>query len=75
LTLFPVKHTSVLDRVVVDITSSRFPARAGLTALGAGLTTLDRNVAENLRSLPREGPRQGQRAYGCSKVDRLLRTP
>jgi hypothetical protein len=59
---FPVKHTSALDRAVVDITSSRFPARAGLTALGGGLTALDRNVAENLRSLPREGPRQGQRA-------------
>jgi hypothetical protein len=50
LTLFLVKHTSALDRAVVDITSSRFPAQAGLT-------TLDRNVAENLRSLPREGPR------------------
>jgi hypothetical protein len=55
LTLFLVKHTSALDRAVVDITSSRFPARAGLTAL-------DRNVTENLRSLPQEGPRQGQRA-------------
>jgi hypothetical protein len=37
-------------------------AWAGLTALGGSLTALDRNVAENLRSLPREGPRQGQRA-------------
>jgi hypothetical protein len=52
----PVKHTSALDHAVVDITSSWFPAQAGLTTLGAGLTALDRNIAENLRSLPREGP-------------------
>jgi hypothetical protein len=54
--LFPVEHTNALDRAVVDITSSRFPARAGLTAWGGGLTALDRNVTEILRSLPREGP-------------------
>jgi hypothetical protein len=59
---FSVEHTSALDRAVVDITLSRFPALAALTAWGAGLTALDRIVAENLRSRPREGPRQGQRA-------------
>jgi hypothetical protein len=34
LTPFPVEHTSALDRAVVDITSSRFPAWAGLTTWG-----------------------------------------
>jgi hypothetical protein len=56
LTLFPVEHTSALDRAVVDITLSRFPARAGLTVWGVGQTDLDKNVAENIRLLPREGP-------------------
>jgi hypothetical protein len=35
LTLFSVEHMSALDRVVVDITLSRFPARVGLTTWGA----------------------------------------
>jgi hypothetical protein len=39
-----------------------FPSTGRSNRLGAGLTALDRNVAENLRSLPREGPRKGQHA-------------
>jgi hypothetical protein len=63
LTLFPLKHTSALDCAVVEyhlveVHSTGRSNRPG----GAGLTALDRNVTENLRSLPREGPRQGQHA-------------
>jgi hypothetical protein len=44
LTLFLVEHTSALDRAVVDITLSMFPARAGLTAWGQS-NRFDKNVA------------------------------
>jgi hypothetical protein len=62
LTLFPVEHTSALDRAVVKYLLVEVPSTGRSNRPRGGLTALDRNVVENLRSLPREGPRQGQRA-------------
>jgi hypothetical protein len=36
---------------------------------------LDRRDVESLDSLLREGPRREQCAWGCSEIDRPLRTP
>jgi hypothetical protein len=52
LTLFPVEHTSVLDRAVVEYHLVEFPSTGRSNRLGGSLTALDRNVVENLRSLP-----------------------
>jgi hypothetical protein len=58
-----------------EINSPDLPARAGLTAWGAGLTALDRRNAENLDSLLREGPHREQCAQGCPEIGRPLRIP
>jgi hypothetical protein len=57
LTLFPVEHTSALDRAVVGNPLAETPSTGRSNHLeGAGLTALDRRDVENLDSLLREGP-------------------
>jgi hypothetical protein len=58
LTLFPVEHTSPLDRAVVGNQLAETPSTGRSNRLGGGLTALDRRDAENLDSLLQEGPRQ-----------------
>jgi hypothetical protein len=58
LTLFSVRHTNALDRVVVGNQLTGPPSPSRSNRLGGGLTALDRRNAENLDSLLREGPRR-----------------
>jgi hypothetical protein len=62
LTLFSVEHTSALDRAVIGNLLVELPStgRSNRLGGGGGLTALDRNVAENLDSLLREGLRREQ---------------
>jgi hypothetical protein len=60
LTLFPVEHTSALDRAVIGNPLAELPSTGRSNRLGAGLTALDRKNAENLDSLLWEGPHREQ---------------
>jgi hypothetical protein len=60
LTLFPVEHTSALDRAVVGNQLAETPSTSRSNRLGGGLTALDRRNTENLDSPLREGPRREQ---------------
>jgi hypothetical protein len=56
LTLFPVEHTSALDRAVVRNQLTETLSTGRSNRLGAGLTALDRRDTENLDSLLRRDP-------------------
>jgi hypothetical protein len=60
LTLFPVEHTSALDRAVVRNQLADTPSTGRSNRLGGSLTALDRRDTENLDSLLWEGPRREQ---------------
>jgi hypothetical protein len=75
LTLFLVEHTNALDRAVITYQLAETPSTGRSNRLGGGLTALDRRDVESLDSLLREGPRREQCAWGCSEIDRPLRTP
>jgi hypothetical protein len=60
LTLFPVEHTSALDRAVIGNPLAELPSTGRSNRLGAGLTALYRKNAENLDSLLWEGPHREQ---------------
>jgi hypothetical protein len=67
LTLFPVEHTSALDRAVVGNQLAELPSTSRSNRrVGGGLTTLDRKNAEKPRFAAPGGTPSGTVRLGLS---------